>query len=326
MVKLNRINQNTINHKGQSLVEAAVFGSLLLLVLGFLLDYGLRYNYGQQVKMEAFRRALKMAGESDLVKSQDIVLIKDVHIPNPSDMFALGVRSPFKGSASIFWGNKSSDLDYYSLERTPSVNYNFNPDNNFEYGFFPSSAWQNANINRTYTTSNVVNANGAITTIGPLILRGVYDPYPGSPGKIYDGEDGTGPKEVMILMNAGGDCEDVYCPKTILDEATLINRGARDYYPVFDATGNAGETPSVIRFTDSEGGQINATLGYMQVDNKVIDKHRSLTLTENPTQYQSAETLNDGEAITHIIRTSSGDDSPTIVFRNEPVPTWTTSK
>lgn len=330
MVKLKRINQDRINRKGQSLVELSVFGSLLLLVLGVLLNYGLQYNYQQEVKMESFRRALKAAGESNLAKTQEVMLFKDLLIPDPSDRFALGQRDTFRGSGSVFWSNKTSisDMDFSTPERTPSVNYTFNPGNDFEYGFFPNSAWQTANINRTYTTANLVHANGAITTIGPLILKGFSDPYPGSQGKVYQAEEGWGPKEVMILMDheAGGNCVAAYCPKTILDEATIINRGVSDYYPVYNVTGNVGQVPSIIKFLDGEGGQINSTLGYMQVDNKVIDKHRSLTLTENPTQYQSSETLGDTEAITHVVITSSGDDSPTIVFSNKPVATWTTSK
>jgi len=320
MVKFNRIHQNTINHKGQSLVEIAVFGSLLLLLLGFLLDYGLQYNYQQEVKMEAFRRALRMAGESDLAKSQEIVLVKDLHIPDPGDRFALGQRAPFRGASSIFWSNKTSEENLTTPELTPSVRYTFNPDNDFEYGFFPGSAWQTENINRTYTTANDIHERGGITTAGQLILRGVPDPYPPRPGRVY------GPNEVMILMNAGGACEDVYCPKTILDEVRFLHDGASNYYPVIGVEGDVGQVPDEIRFADSEGGEINATLASRQVDNKVVDKHRSLTLTENPAQYQSAETLNDGEAIQHVIPTSSGDGGPTIIFRNEPVPTWTTQK
>ena len=266
--------------------------------------------------MEAFRRSLKSASESALAKSQAVVLIKDVHIPNPEDIFGFGQRAPIQASTEAFWSNNTSGLDYSSPEMSPSVTYVFNPDD------------KKNNVNRTYTTAGLVGGSGALVASNSLILKGVANPYPGSPSKIYQAEEGFGPKEVMVLMNAAGNCENTYCPKTILDEVEFINRGEKNYYPVFDADGEAGAAPTSIRFLDSEGGQINTTLGRMQTVNTVIDKDRSLTLTEGPTAYQSSESLNekDAETVKHVIMTSSGDDGPTFVFRNLPEASWTTQK
>jgi len=332
MVKLNRINENRINHKGQSLVEAAIFGSLLLTLLAVLLDYGLRYNYKQEAKMEAFRRALKMAGESELAKTQDIVLIKDLHIPAPSDRFALGERTTIRESNNVFWSNNTQAL-FSTPELTPTVNYTFNPGNDFAFGYFPDFIPVTRNITRTYTTAALDNQTGSIVSSNDLILKGEPEVMLGGrDSRVYQPEEGA-PKEVMILMNNTGDCENIYCAKTILDEVKFTGTLVPDdrFRPVFNVAGNVGSVPTNIGFLDDAAGQINATLGKMQVENKVIRKHRNLTLTETPTQYQSQETLYDDETINHVIMirntgTSYTDDGPTIVFENKNVPTWTTPK
>ncbi|MBI2495483.1 MAG: hypothetical protein HYY59_02095 [Candidatus Omnitrophica bacterium] len=84
--------------RGQALVELAVFGSVLLLLLGVLLNYGLNAEYNQQAMMEAFRRALSLApgpGKSS------VTVIRDRYIPNPSNPFALGSVYPVAVSARV---------------------------------------------------------------------------------------------------------------------------------------------------------------------------------------------------------------------------------
>jgi len=83
--------------KGQAILELAVFGSILIMLLGVLINYGLRYNFQQQVMQEAFRKALGVTA----VRRSTYVLIKDRHIPDPSNHFGIGALTPVMSSASV---------------------------------------------------------------------------------------------------------------------------------------------------------------------------------------------------------------------------------
>lgn len=92
--------------RGQALVELAVFGSLLLFLIGYLVSNALQLDYRQQATMEAFRRGLASAaaappGSQNTPSSTSHLLIQDRHIPDPSDPFAIGGVSPVTANASI---------------------------------------------------------------------------------------------------------------------------------------------------------------------------------------------------------------------------------
>ncbi len=89
---------------GQALVELAVFGSLLLLLLGYLVNTVLGYDYQMQAKTEAFRRSLSSAAVSSLLSSPlstSHLLIQDRQLADPSDPFALGPVSPVMATAGV---------------------------------------------------------------------------------------------------------------------------------------------------------------------------------------------------------------------------------
>ncbi|MBI4322869.1 MAG: hypothetical protein HY596_01190 [Candidatus Omnitrophica bacterium] len=88
-------------NKGQALLELAIFGSLFILVLGVLLNYGLNADYSQRAKMEAFRQALALSSDSNITGGGSYALAKDRYIPNPSNPFALGSDIPVSESGSV---------------------------------------------------------------------------------------------------------------------------------------------------------------------------------------------------------------------------------
>src|SRR3989338_5082023 len=81
---------NQRNHRnGQALVELAVFGSILLAALGFLLRVGMKMNYDQEIRMATFRRALA-AAHADNGTDQDAMAVlyyymSDRQMPDPGD-------------------------------------------------------------------------------------------------------------------------------------------------------------------------------------------------------------------------------------------------
>jgi hypothetical protein len=329
-----RFKRNRVCSKAQSLSEMAVFGSILLLVLGFLLRYGLQYNYQQQVKMEAFRRSMKMAADSDASQSQQVMVVKDAQIPNPQDIFGHGERTTIRGSSDIFWSNNTSGVDYSDATTLPSMTYVFNPDRTFSrgsvYNEIAGSSSVEKGVTKEYTLARKIYANGAIVTTGGNKLKGVTDPVMVSDmarAKVYQEDDGFTPKstakEVMILMAEGKDCDNEYCPKAILEETELLqSSGQRKYFPVLSVTGNENDAPQGIDFLDSEGGQLNSARMARQTENKVINKTDSLTMQTDPGVIKSTDSLAEKEEITHVV---VGADDPTFVFNNTTTKIWTTS-
>ena len=107
--------------KGQAILELAIFGSILILLLGVLLNYGLKYSYQQQMMQYAFRRALLSAGGNSPDPTTQMVL-RDRHISSSTDVFSVGSVTPFGASAAIVRSNmldQTPDND----EEMPKVAY-----------------------------------------------------------------------------------------------------------------------------------------------------------------------------------------------------------
>lgn len=75
-----------LNRGGQALLELAIFGSILILVLGVLIQYGMNADMTQRVSMTAFRRALGLAGP----RGVSVSVVRDYHIPSPSSPSGIG--------------------------------------------------------------------------------------------------------------------------------------------------------------------------------------------------------------------------------------------
>lgn len=91
--------------KGQSILELAILGTILIGILGLVVNYGLRYNYQQKVMMQAFRNAYNAAPEGG-----SYTLVVDKHIPNPSDPWGAGSVTPVSASASINRNYHAQDI------------------------------------------------------------------------------------------------------------------------------------------------------------------------------------------------------------------------
>ena len=99
-----KIKHHKHSCSGQAMLELAVFGSLLLLVLGALVNYGLNAEFSQHATMETFRQALVDAAKSPLNGQPAAVShlrIQNRHIPNPSHPFGLGSAIPVAAQAGV---------------------------------------------------------------------------------------------------------------------------------------------------------------------------------------------------------------------------------
>ena len=90
-----------IKVKCQAAAELAIFGALILTVLGVILSYGQRFDFQQHVKMEAFRKALREAYYRNATISY--TYRKDSRSADAFGGFGLGQPSTAQASASIMW-------------------------------------------------------------------------------------------------------------------------------------------------------------------------------------------------------------------------------
>ena len=94
--------------KSQALVEMAIFGTLMLVVLGSLLSYLQKMNEQQYVTQEAFRRSLAKAYEVRSSANYTVMVSKrDASIGSP----LVGDRSSYSGSGAVVWGILDEDED-----------------------------------------------------------------------------------------------------------------------------------------------------------------------------------------------------------------------
>lgn len=98
-----KLETSPISERGQALLELAIFGSMIILILGAMLNYGLNAEYTQRAMMESFRQA-------EAAPNTSYLLVQDRHIPNPSHPYAVGALVPVTASASVTRSNQLNTL------------------------------------------------------------------------------------------------------------------------------------------------------------------------------------------------------------------------
>ncbi len=96
--------------RGQALLELAVFGTIALAALGFLIRVGLKMNYDQEVRMMAFRRALA-AASADNGTDQDAMgvtmhYVTHRQMPDATNGYFNAGRERSEASAFVEWGER----------------------------------------------------------------------------------------------------------------------------------------------------------------------------------------------------------------------------
>lgn len=89
------------NRCGQAVVELAIFGSLILFAFSMLLTYGQRLDGQQQVKMDAFRKALQNAYYRN--SSVSYTIKRDTHNADLFAEYGKGQNSSSGASGSVMW-------------------------------------------------------------------------------------------------------------------------------------------------------------------------------------------------------------------------------
>ncbi len=108
--------------KAQALLEVAILGSILIVLLGILISYGLRFNFQQRLMQQAFRKALSSANTNSLGQSGAFIILRDMHIPSPANPFGVGSVAPVMSAAGGI--SRSPDLMQYATteDELPRIN------------------------------------------------------------------------------------------------------------------------------------------------------------------------------------------------------------
>ncbi len=324
-----RVNYFNSNKKAQTLTELASFGSILLMVVAFLVSYGLRYNNQQDVQLHVFRMAMDDAFNNVTRPdaSSSITMIEDRHIPDPKDRFGIGSFVPAQSMGQITWGNTLQD----SYDEYPA-------------DFSRIKYVINGKAVREYTTEGnmAVNSNFYADILGErkLVTFGevtCYWPSPDLPKLVrYTVEDYKLELISTIFLPSGGG-------KVVLQPLPIIG--------VLPAGAANGDGLSGVVVRSPAGGDINLYFAQLnqhtgQYDNNgdpllVTEQNMqgllydtktkntrgdSLQLSETPGQWKSTASFNFNSDITRTIRKNSGADtdvSPMIVTGGK---TLTTAK
>jgi hypothetical protein len=140
---------------GQAAVELAIFGTLILLAFSVLLMYGQNLDNQQQVKMEAFRRALQKSYERN--GSVSYTLKKEGRAFNLFSGYAQGQPATSGSTASVLWQKGQPG----GQGTTKSEGYAYNAINDVEIGSLadgtglPRYPKRTININGTEQTTYV---------------------------------------------------------------------------------------------------------------------------------------------------------------------------
>ncbi len=91
-------------------MELAIFGTIALAALAFLLKIGIRMNHDQEIRMAAFRRAL-VAARSDNGTDQDAMgttfyYVSNRQMPDSTDSYMAPSRQRSEASAFVEWGDR----------------------------------------------------------------------------------------------------------------------------------------------------------------------------------------------------------------------------
>jgi len=110
-----------INQKAQALTELAVFGTVLLFCLALLIQFGLQINYQQNIQMQAFRKAQKLAYYKQGPGSPtSLVLIKDKPVVDPRDRWGFADRTPIGSGANITFSNTLDSVYTNNFDPPPN--------------------------------------------------------------------------------------------------------------------------------------------------------------------------------------------------------------
>lgn len=277
--------------RGQTAVELAIFGGVLIFVIGALINYILVFSYGQAYQMRAFRAALAYSYGKDTQgcgggtnfpleqSSISMVMIDDRNMPDLSNPLGIMQRSPVFGVASLTFGRSLLLSPAYGVRSDlPKVTFLIN---NKKYSFTTAGYGFMTNCNQAISQCSsgfkrmvikgVKNAEGNVE-----YGKGSFDPRLGAAGKCDPNE----PKTCIWYQWIGCDCNTKYFrdltdwdKKQKLDTKGSVSAVDLDCdnkeEQVLNSVGPAYNQPNNtwIWYLDYQEGEINLTVDDWDLEN-----------------------------------------------------------
>jgi hypothetical protein len=296
------------------------------------------YNYQQEAQMEAFRRGLSLAynppaseAHSEINPNTNLILVKDVHTPDPRDRFGIGQTISAVGDADIVWTSEASEpVEYGNDAHLPRIHYVINPESTSPH-------------KPNYKLADYKNSNWAAT--GGSIIVTIWDPVkkeyvdkhiPQSRTKVYVPEDNplTSKRQVMVLLS-NNPSDPFYREKEIISSADVDNDrdlnidGYKEHTDeiIIEPEGADWGVVTGFKVVDFQEGEINPdktasheNLPANEIQGLLPDKvvtitrDDSLKLEEESGAfgyYRSTSNVNSSEEVIHKIRTNTRVDPDT---------------
>ncbi|TAN61404.1 hypothetical protein EPN16_03220 [bacterium] len=117
-----------LNNRAQALSELAVFGAVILGVVGFLLSYGMNANYSDNLNMQTFRYGLQKAYEAkDTYFNAQVIVMDYKSIPQPQGGNVVPSFNPLMASSSALLSNSlfmemKDEDDFGNYTYLPKIN------------------------------------------------------------------------------------------------------------------------------------------------------------------------------------------------------------
>jgi hypothetical protein len=130
-------NNGRIEIRGQTATELAIFGTILVFVIGILVTYSLTFTYSQQLQQQASRDALRLSSFIDAYppknpmplqdRSASVAFFEDRQMPDLSNAFGIMQRSPVSGSASaVKTRHLYANIIFGTLDNLPRIHLYIN--------------------------------------------------------------------------------------------------------------------------------------------------------------------------------------------------------
>jgi hypothetical protein len=286
--------------RGQSMSELAVFGSIMLLVLSFLLRQAMSYNNRQQLTMEVFRAGLQKALNG--TDTNTSVIYKDFPMAEPQDEYGAASRQVVSYSDDgIVWTNETSKGD-------GRINYTF------------VSGVDNTAQSRIYTTWGEVGK--------PISSVNVTYPFDTGARQIAipwmrAWSDVSYPEGALLVLvkpdsvTQPSGCASVYCPHDVIEQADVDSDGT-----IEQITKASGSAPVTITTVDPNAGQIDLSKADqgIQATKVTYTRYDAMNITDNGNSVWANSTMDDTTKTEYTIGLNGGiSETVNITSRERPV-------
>ena len=156
--------------RGQALLELAIFGSLALLAMAFMLQIGLRMNFQQEIEQQTFRSAMREASNRDKRNRKPPQVVsylqyRDRQTADPGQGFAIMPRFSTQGQSTVSWGKFLTFLTRDDKESKPLTVVSVNGQGRINhFGEIPSGPFVKK-VTKNYTVRGTVSQSSGTASL-----------------------------------------------------------------------------------------------------------------------------------------------------------------